>query len=69
MKIISENGLSKILLKNDLIGYAVRTKENPYLYEFEIPKSEKVFVTNLLKKSNWSLWHRRLGHLSSSYLS
>ena len=35
LKITTENGMSKISLKNEMIGYAIRTTENPYLYEFK----------------------------------
>ncbi len=71
LKIVCENGKSNILLKNTLIGYAIRTKENPYLYEFENceSSSEHVYVTNSPNNSSWSLWHRRLGHLSNNYMS
>jgi hypothetical protein len=33
LKIITENGISQIKLKNELVGVASRTSCNPYLYE------------------------------------
>ena len=37
LKITTENGMSKISLKGELIGCAIRTSDNPYLYEFVKP--------------------------------
>ena len=68
LKIVTENGMSKILSECELIGCAVRTEKNPYLYEIESPVGEQILAVNLKKNSDWTLWHRRLGHLSSGYM-
>ena len=69
-------------MNNQLIGCAARTSENPYLYEFERPeidsilvneskqkKIESVLVARSNKTTNWSTWHKRLGHLSGTYMN
>ncbi len=43
--ITTEKGMSKLTLRNQLICCAVRTSENPYLYEFKRPKNDSVLVT------------------------
>ena len=64
LKIVTENGMSEISLKNDLIACAVRSNENPYLYEIKILSNDSVFVTRSNNTKDWSVWHQRLGHLS-----
>ena len=81
LKIITAKSESQIFCSDEFVGSAVRTRENPYLYEFQLQgkfyvnnfiSNEKVCVTNSCKFSNetdWSLWHKRLGHLSGKYMS
>ncbi len=67
MTIVTENGRSNILAGSTLIGCAVRTKRNPYLYEFEYQQRDTVLLTTTMNR--WSLWHQRLGHLSDDYMN
>jgi len=41
--------MSKISLKEDLNGCAIRTFDNPYLYEFVNPSNGSVLVAELTK--------------------
>lgn len=59
--------MSQTSLKNELIESAIRTQNNPFLYEFMKHSKELVFVTDFNK--DWDLWHRRLGHLSDEYIN
>ena len=70
LKITTENGMSQISLNKELIGRAIRTADNPYLYEFVKPSSDSVLVTKSINSTaDWSVWHQRLGHLSGVYMS
>ena len=50
---------------------AIRTKENPFLYEILTRKEDRINVSNSVKRSeqDWKLWHKRLGHLSSQNMN
>lgn len=69
LKITSENGMSRISLNQELIACAMRTSDNPYLYEFLRPSNDSVLVTKSKNSTaDWSVWHQRLGHLSGDYM-
>ena len=74
LRIISENGRSSISSGDELVGVAVRTAENPFLYEMVHQRVDKVNtvkrINELVKsKKDWMLRHQRLGHLSSQYMT
>ena len=73
-KLITFKGMTSLYFENDLVCVAKRSKED--LYELDLV--DTVFVTKTrssLCDSNskvnldkWTLWHRRLGHLSDGYM-
>ena len=71
LKITAENGMSEISSGHDLVGVAVRTVENPFLYEIVSQKKDRINAISSVKQEqkNWTLWHQRLGHLSSQYMT
>lgn len=74
LRIISENGRSSISSGDELVGVTVRTTKDPFLYEMAHQRVDRVNtvkrVNELVKsKKDWMLWHQRLGHLSSQYMT
>ncbi len=66
--IITKNGKSELLIGNTVIGHAKRTRDNPFLYEF-CNTNRDVMLRIDSNKDDWTVWHRRLGHLNGAYMS
>ena len=69
LRFITENGVTQVNYKDELIGVARRKNSNPYLYEFDLASKDKVLVAKPSKKVSWTIWHKRLAHLSGNYMS